>query len=668
MRALCPTAPSDPKRQLTSELGAERAAIFFQKFGVFFFPLAAMAEPKSPDYFSCPLCVSLLRDPVAIPCGHSFCMDCISGYWNEADYTGIYICPQCKITFTQRPVLRPNATLTLVAEKIKKSGLNLNNGNVHHHNAVAAAAGNSYAGPTDVPCDFCSGKKLKAVKSCLNCLASYCEKHLKPHYESATFKRHKLVDELGNLDRKICPQHQKSLELFCRTDQMCICALCTVSEHRGHDIVSAEAERSEKQILRIPPAYLEKNGSVGQGKARIRSPLFWPPKLLGVSQAEIRQKCQERMKELDELRTSVDSLKSSAQRAMVESQKMFEDMIRSIERMRSEVTKLIGINEKAAFNQAEALVERLEQEIEELKKKEAGLKQLHSTEDHIHFLQNFHYLCTPTDDGFIPRVTVNPDFSFATARKAVAEIKERLEEYGREELLKISKSVNEVPVYTQVPTYSTETLQVRSERTIDRRSRGKEVNTVVDSAAPPEPKTRADFLKYFCQLRLDPSTAYRELHLSDSNKKVIRTRDLQPYSDSSERFDSFAQVLCQEALSGGRFYWEIEWSGEFSIGVAYKGISRKGKGSLCLLGYNNKSWSLLCSDTGYSAWHNRVDKSVSGPHSPRIGVYLDHNAGVLAFYSISGSMSLLHRFETRFGEPLYPGFGVGTSVKICQLK
>ncbi|XP_071376741.1 finTRIM family, member 82 isoform X3 [Centroberyx affinis] len=567
-----------------------------------------MAERTSPDYFSCPLCVSLLRDPVAIPCGHSFCMDCISGYWNEADYTGIYICPQCKITFTQRPVLRPNATLTMVAEKIKKSGLNLN-----------AAPGNTYAGPSDVPCDFCSGKKLKAVKSCLNCLASYCEKHLKPHYESATFKRHKLVDELGNLDRKICPQHQKSLELFCRTDQMCICAICTVSEHRGHDIVSAEAERSEKQ------------------------------KLLGVSQAEIRQKCQERVKELEELRTAVDSLKSSAQRAMVESQKMFEDMIRSIERMRSEVTKLIGINEKSAFNQAEALVERLEQEIDELKKKESGLKQLYSTEDHIHFLQNFNYLCTPTDDGFIPRVTVNPDFSFGAARKAVAEIKEHLEEFGREELLKISKSVNEVPVYTT------------ESRTLERRSR-------VDSAPPPEPKSRADFIKYFCQLRLDPNTAYKELHLSDSSRKVIRTRDLQPYGETPERFDSFAQVLCREALSGGRFYWEIEWSGEFSMGVAYRGISRKGKGSLCLLGYNDKSWSLLCSDTGYSAWHNRVDKAINAPHSPRIGVYLDHTAGVLAFYSIGNTMTLLHRFETTFVEPLYPGFGVGTSVKICQLK
>ncbi|XP_005800853.1 tripartite motif-containing protein 16-like [Xiphophorus maculatus] len=577
-----------------------------------------MADHTSPDYFSCSLCQSLLRDPVAIPCGHSFCMDCIDGYWNEADYTGIYICPQCKITFTQRPVLRPNATLTMVAEKIKKSGLNVN---------LSVSQANVYAGTNDVPCDFCTGKKLKAVKSCLNCLASYCEKHLRPHYESATFKRHKLVDELGNLDRKICPQHQKSLELFCRTDQMCICAICTVSEHRGHDIVSAEAERGEKQ------------------------------KLLGVSQAEIRQKCQERVKELEELKTAVDSLKNSAQRAMVESQKMFEDMIRSIERMRSEVTKLIGINEKAAFNQAEALIERLEQEIDELKKKETGLKQLYSTEDHIHFLQNFNYLCTPTDDGFIPKVTVNPDFSFAAVRKAVGEIKERLEEFGREELLKISKTVNEVPIYTT------------ESRTLDRRSRGKEMKMTVDNTPPPEPKTKADFIKYFCQLKLDPITAYKELYISEGSRKVIRTRDLQPYSDSPERFDSFAQVLCREALSGGRFYWEIEWSGEFSIGVAYRSISRKGKGSLCLLGYNDKSWSLLCSDTGYSAWHNRVDKAVNGPHSPRIGVYLDHTAGVLAFYSIgNSSMTLLHRFQTTFVEPVYPGFGVGTSVKICNVK
>lgn len=181
-------------------------------------------------------------------------------------------------------------------------------------------------------------------------------------------------------------------------------------------------------------------------------------------------------------------------------------------------------------------------------------------------------------------------------------------------------------------------------------------------------QTTFSLLVDFCQLRLDSNTAYKELYLSEGNKKVTRTRNLQPYSDTPERFDTFAQVLCREALSSGRYYWEIEWNGEFSVGVAYRGISRKGKGPLCLLGYNDKSWSLLCSDTGYSAWHNRVDKPISAPHSPRIGVYLDHTAGVLAFYSIAETMTCLHRFETNFTEPLYPGFGVGTSVKICQLK
>lgn len=63
-----------------------------------------------------------------------------------------------------------------------------------------------------------------------------------------------------------------------------------------------------------------------------------------------------------------------------------------------------------------------------------------SVRQYFFSLQNFNYLCTPTDDGFIPKVSLNPDFSFSAARKAVAEIKERLEELGREELLKVSKS------------------------------------------------------------------------------------------------------------------------------------------------------------------------------------------------------------------------------------
>lgn len=127
------------------------------------------------------------------------------------------------------------------------------------------------------------------------------------------------------------------------------------------------------------------------------------------------------------------------------------------------------------------------------------------------------------------------------------------------------------------------------------------------------------------------------------------------------------QVLCAEPLSGFRHYWEVEWSGEFSVGVTYKSISRKGKNSHSLLGYNNRSWSLLCSDSGYSAWHNKTDKEIpSMSKASRIGVYLDYAGNSVSFYAVSENMELIYRFQAKFTEPLYAGFGVGASVLLCS--
>ncbi|MGH0172146.1 UNVERIFIED_CONTAM: hypothetical protein FKN15_066187 [Acipenser sinensis] len=172
----------------------------------------------SEETFSCSVCLDLLKDPVTIPCGHSYCMGCIKNYWDQADQTGVYSCPQCRETFTPRPVLRRNTMLAELVEDFKKTRLN-----------PPAAAAQSCAGPGDVLCDFCTGRKFKAVNSCLTCLVSYCETHVKPHLEAAALKRHKLIEAIGNLEQKICAEHQKVLEVFCRTDQTCICVLCTDS-------------------------------------------------------------------------------------------------------------------------------------------------------------------------------------------------------------------------------------------------------------------------------------------------------------------------------------------------------------------------------------------------------------------------------------------------------
>uniref|UniRef100_A0A8C9SH06 RING-type domain-containing protein n=1 Tax=Scleropages formosus TaxID=113540 RepID=A0A8C9SH06_SCLFO len=302
--------------------------------------MAEASSSEAQDHFTCPVCLDLLKDPVTIPCGHSYCRDCIEDYWVQADNAGVYRCPQCRQTFTPRPVLGRNTMLAEVLEKVKKAEVQ------------AAPPDRCYAGPGDEECDVCIGRKKKAVKSCLVCLASYCETHLQPHYESPAFKKNKLIDTTGQLQDKICSLREKWLEVYCRTDQQCICYQCLMDEHKGHD-----------NFL-----FLLKEKSV-------------------LMEREFQQRIQERKKVLPELRQAVDSLTHSARAALEDTESIFSEMIHSIERRRSEVRDLIRAQEKSEGSRAEGLLERLEQEIDELKRRDDELEQLSHTEDHIYFLQ-----------------------------------------------------------------------------------------------------------------------------------------------------------------------------------------------------------------------------------------------------------------------------------------
>ncbi|XP_068584808.1 NLR family CARD domain-containing protein 3-like isoform X1 [Cebidichthys violaceus] len=183
-------------------------------------------------------------------------------------------------------------------------------------------------------------------------------------------------------------------------------------------------------------------------------------------------------------------------------------------------------------------------------------------------------------------------------------------------------------------------------------------------------RSRPGLRKYSCELTLDTNTVNGNLKLSDNNRKVTCVEEDQPYPDHPDRFEYWFQLLCRTGLTG-RCYWEVEWRGDVYISVSYRGIRRKGDSDDCVFGENDQSWSLYCSDDGYSVLHNKIRTPITSSSSSHgVAVYVDCPAGSLSFYRVSSDTLIhLHTFNTTFTEPLYPGFGFwsGSSVSLCSL-
>ncbi|XP_051268844.1 tripartite motif-containing protein 16-like isoform X16 [Dicentrarchus labrax] len=559
--------------------------------------MAQRGNQLDRERFCCSICLDLLKDPVTIPCGHSYCMNCIKTCWEVEDQMHIHSCPQCRQTFTPRPVLMKNTMLADLVEELKKTGLQ------------AAPVDHCYAGPEDVACHFCTEKKLKAIKSCLVCLASYCETHLQAHFESPTFKKHKLVDPSKKLQENICSRHDEVMKMFCRTDQQCICYLCSVDEHKGHDTVSAAAERTERQ------------------------------RELEVSRQNIQQRIQDREKDVKELQQQVEAINSSADKAVEDSEKIFTELIRLMEKRSSDVKQQVRSQQETEVSRVKELQEKLEQEITELKRKDAEMKKLSHTEDHNQFLHNYPSLSALSEST--SSINIRPLRYFEDVTVAVSELRDKLQD--------VLKWTNK---WTNVSLTVTE----------------------VDVLLPqPEPKTRAGFLQYSRQITLDQNTAHTQLLLSEGNRKATVMREEQSYSSHPDRFTDWFQVLSRESLTG-RCYWEVEWKGEIAeAAVAYKAIRRADWCSESGFGLNDKSWALTCRKNSCNFWFNDVNIPVSGPQSSRVGVYLDHSAGILSFFSISETMTLLHRVQTAVTQPLYAGLrfyycSFGDTAELCKLK
>ncbi|KAK7146290.1 hypothetical protein R3I93_013891 [Phoxinus phoxinus] len=162
------------------------------------FPL----DPRllTEQHLRCPVCKSMFKDPVSIPCGHNYCNVCINALWDNC--AGEYVCPHCGKASETRPVLKINADLAEVVQYKQQAGFS------------PALPQQPYAGPEDVACDFCTEQKLKSVKSCLTCDVFLCETHVRQHYTIPALQKHTLSDVTGDIKTRPSEQCQISDNSF----------------------------------------------------------------------------------------------------------------------------------------------------------------------------------------------------------------------------------------------------------------------------------------------------------------------------------------------------------------------------------------------------------------------------------------------------------------------
>ncbi|KAM9426762.1 E3 ubiquitin-protein ligase TRIM21-like [Pholidichthys leucotaenia] len=346
--------------------------------------MSAATNLPSEDLFLCFICRDVFTDPVAIPCGHNFRKNCITQHWDVGNSCQ---CPTCKKKFNMRPDLHINAFISKMVSQFRRES---------QQKSSSSSSEQQAAKPGKVLCDVCTGTKLKALKSCLVCLISYCETHLESHLTGNRLKKHLLLDPVENLEERMCMKHDKPLELFCKTEQTCICMLCSYSNHKTHDIVPLREEYEGKKAE------------------------------LGKTEAEMQQMIQKRRLKIEENKESVKKSKYAADGEKAEGVQVFTALKESVERRLNELIKEIEDKQKTIKKQAEDSIKDVEQEISELMKRSSEVEQLLKSEDHLHLLQSFSSLkaAPPTKD--LTEVRVCPPSYEGTVVRAVAQLQETI--------------------------------------------------------------------------------------------------------------------------------------------------------------------------------------------------------------------------------------------------
>ncbi|KAK7880592.1 hypothetical protein WMY93_032771 [Mugilogobius chulae] len=328
------------------------------------------SESSSEETLLCSICLEVFSEPVSTPCGHNFCKRCICEAW---DTDGLCTCPLCNRNYSTRPELSVN---TLLRELVSQRKLDTNKSQ-----------------SMEVQCDVCSEPKLKALKSCLVCLSSFCETHLQPHLTVSGLKRHQLMEPVENLEDRLCPKHQSPLQLFCDTDQSCVCTVCVPLEHKNHDLLSLE-----------------------EACSRSRSSLLHTQHMV-----------EQRRLKLQEIQRCVELSDTEVHRERAEGLQVFTALMQSVQRRQELFLEELQEKQRLSHKRAQELVQQLEQEICELQKSSTEAEErLSRSQDPLHFLQRCPALTPPAGLKEWSSVSFEGEKCEGSVARAVRELQKEL--------------------------------------------------------------------------------------------------------------------------------------------------------------------------------------------------------------------------------------------------
>ncbi|KAL8163739.1 UNVERIFIED_CONTAM: hypothetical protein K2H54_036227 [Gekko kuhli] len=189
------------------------------------------------EELTCSICLCVFETPVTTPCGHNFCLPCLEMTWGDGG-ADTFSCPQCRSTFASRPELKKNTVLCKVVEQLQFT---------QGGGDEAAREEKGWKAESRAPqvaCDSCL--EAAAAKTCLTCMASFCQEHLRPHLDSPAFRGHQLSLPMKDLQQRKCQAHNKLLEFYCKEHADCICCICLV-KHKLCTAVPLQEAKGDKE-------------------------------------------------------------------------------------------------------------------------------------------------------------------------------------------------------------------------------------------------------------------------------------------------------------------------------------------------------------------------------------------------------------------------------------